>query len=163
MDSRPYNDNERPATLTQAASDHAEPIIPRRKYKRRGTGEHADYDGADSDDEDKSVMSDSSEHELDAFDSDDDLYAIDVESGVPTEERRKFLNKKRKRNNIDARIGGAPARLSKQEKAEADKHVARKLMVNAGLIGLWYFFSLSISLVRPQFPSSLASSHILIH
>lgn len=91
-------------------------------------------------------MSDSSEHELDAFGSDDDL---DVESGLPTEERRKFLRKKRQQNGLDSRVAGVPGgRLSKQEKQEADKHVIRKLTVNAGLIGAWYFFSLSISLVR---------------
>lgn len=95
-------------------------------------------------------MSDSSEHELDAFGSDDDL---DMESGLPTEERRKFLRKKRKQNGLDSRIAGVPpGRLSKQEKQEADKHVMRKLTVNAGLIGMWYFFSLSISLVRSQNP-----------
>lgn len=163
MDSRPYHDTERPTTLNRTNSDRADPIVPRRKFRRRGTGEHADYTGANSDDndEDKSVMSDSSEHELDAFNSDDD--DLDVESGLPTEERRKFLSKKRKRNNIDSRVagvGGSGVRLSKQEKQEADKHVARKLLVNAGLIGLWYFFSLSISLVsrrsairrvRPEF------------
>lgn len=146
MDSRAHNDNNRPEALTRTDSNRADPIAPRRKYKRRGTGEHEDYVGAGSEDEDKSIMSDSSEHELDAFNSDDDL---DVESGLPTEERRKFLSKKRRQNNLDTRIAGVPGRLSKQEKKEADKHVIQKLMINAGLIGMWYFFSLSISLVRP--------------
>lgn len=91
-------------------------------------------------------MSDSSEHELDNFDSDDD-----VESGLPTEERRKFLRKQRKQNNLDSRIAGVAGKLSQAEKEEADKNVMRKLATNAILIGLWYFFSLSISLVSlPQ-------------
>lgn len=151
MDSRSYKDNERPTILTRTDSDSAVPINPRRKYKRRGTGEHAEYIAAESEDENKSAMSDSSEHELDGFTSDGEL---DIESGLPTEERRKFISKKRRRNNIDARIAGTSGRASKQEKEEADKHVARKLMVNAALIGLWYFFSLSISLVR------IAASHL---
>lgn len=154
MDSRPHKDNSRPQVPTRTDSGHAIPINPRRKFKRRGTGEHSDYrESASDEDEDKSIMSDSSEHELDAFDSDD---ALDVESGLPTEERRKFLRSKRKRNNLDARIAGPPARLSKEEKEQADKNVIQKLTVNAGLIGLWYFFSLSISLVRHLIVSKYA-------
>lgn len=145
MDSKPYHDNSQTIASMQNADSDTVPTLPRRKFKRRGTGEHADYRDSASDDEHKSVMSDSSEHELDAFDSDDDH---DIESGLATEERRKFLSKRRKRNNLESRIAGTSDRLTKQEKQEADKHVMRKLTVNAGLIGAWYFFSLSISLVR---------------
>ncbi|KAK5085378.1 hypothetical protein LTR05_004662 [Lithohypha guttulata] len=94
-------------------------------------------------------MSDSSEHELDAFDSDDD-----VESGLPTEERRKFLQKQRRRNDLESRIAGVAGRLSQEEKKEADKNVLRELGANAVLIGLWYFFSLSISLYNKWMFSS---------
>lgn len=87
-------------------------------------------------------MTDSSDHELDDFGSDDD-----VESGLPREERRKFLRKQRKQNNLDSRIAGVAGRLSEQEKKAADKNVIRELIQNAVLICLWYFFSLSISLV----------------
>lgn len=90
-------------------------------------------------------MSDSSEHEMDDFDSEDD-----VESGLPTEERRKFLRKQRKSNNLEARIAGNAGKLSQEEKEQADKNVLRKLATNTLLILGWYFFSLSISLVSLQ-------------
>lgn len=147
MESKPYKDNSstsRPKSAPQTDTDPLVPINPRRKFRRRGTGDHSDYRESESEDEDKSIMSDSSEHEMDAFDSDDDL---DVESGLPTEERRKFLRKQRKRNNIDSRIAGMSGKLSQAEKKEADKNVIQNLTTNAILIGLWYFFSLSISLV----------------
>lgn len=144
MDPKPQKDNRKLQAPIRSNSDHTVPTNPRRKYRRRGTEELSEYRESASEDEDKSIMSDSSEHELDAFDSDDDL---DVESGLPTEERRKFLRRKRRRNDLDARIAGVSGRLSKAEKHEADKHVVRKLTINAALIGLWYFFSLSISLV----------------
>lgn len=139
---RPYRDNTTQKTHHAGSSQNV-PVNPRRKFRRRGTGDNsAPPEIYDSEDEEKSVMSDSSEHELDAFDSDDD-----VESGLPTEERRKFLQKQRRRNDLESRIAGVAGRLSQEEKKEADKNVLRKLGANAVLIGLWYFFSLSISLV----------------
>lgn len=146
MDSKPYKDRTGPRPPTRTDSNCTVPINPRRKFRRRGTGENEEHK-SDSEDED---MSDSSEHELDALDSDDDL---DVETGLPTEERRKFLRKQRRQNDLDARIAGVPGQLSKDEKKEADKNVIRKLTANAVLIGLWYFFSLSISLVSTRPPS----------
>lgn len=144
MDSKPYKDNSRSKSHSQPESDRRVPVNPRRKFRRRGTGDNAaNAEFSGSEDDDKSVMSDSSEHELDDFDTDDD----DVESGLPTEERRKFLRKQRKRNNLESRIAGVGGRLSREDKQEADKHVIRKLAVNAMLIGAWYAFSLSISLV----------------
>ena len=147
MDSKSQRDSNKPTPPIRSDSDHVAPINPRRKFRRRGTGDNtAQPEFYDSEDEDKSIMSDSSEHELDNFDSDDD-----VESGLPTEERRKFLRKQRKQNNLDSRIAGVAGKLSQADKEEADKNVMRKLATNAILIGLWYFFSLSISLVSlPQ-------------
>ncbi len=143
MDFKPPKDSNRPATPSRPESDLHLPINPRRKFRRRGTGDHSTNPDSESEDEDKSIMTDSSDHELDDFGSDDD-----VESGLPAEERRKFLRKQRKQNNLDSRIAGVAGRLSEQEKKQADKHVIRKLAQNAALICLWYFFSLSISLVR---------------
>ena len=138
MDSEPYKESSRPKTPSRPESDIKLPINPRRKFRRRGTGDHSNHAESDSEDEDKSIMTDSSDHELDDFGSDDD-----VESGLPTEERRKFLRKQRKQNNLDSRIAGVAGRLK-----EADKTVLQKVIQNAALICLWYFFSLSISLVR---------------
>jgi len=142
MDSKPFKESNRPNTPSRPESDLRLPINPRRKFRRRGTGDHSNHPDSESEDEDKSIMTDSSDHELDDFGSDDD-----VESGLPREERRKFLRKQRKQNNLDSRIAGVAGRLSDQEKKTADKDVIRELLQNTVLICLWYFFSLSISLV----------------
>ncbi|KAK5093770.1 hypothetical protein LTR24_003965 [Lithohypha guttulata] len=112
-------------------------------------------------------MTDSSDHELDDFGSDDD-----VESGLPREERRKFLRKQRKQNNLDSRIAGVAGRLSDQEKKTADKNVIRELLQNTVLICSWYFFSLSISLYNKwmfsadnlnfHFPLFTTSLHMVV-
>lgn len=146
MDSSPYSDRvKRPELQSRSESEHFVPVNPRRKYKRRGTGDSQDNKDSGSEDEDKSIMSDSSEHELDRWeDSDGD---VDEETGLPVEERRKFIRHQRRKNRLDARIGGQPAGISKDEQREADKNVMHKLIVNAVLIGFWYLFSLSISIV----------------
>ena len=90
-------------------------------------------------------MSESEEHELGALDSDIDL-EDDEEAGLNKHERQKYMKRKRQRDGLDARIAGTP-RVSKDEAKEADKSVLHRLLVNASLIGLWYIFSLSISIV----------------
>jgi len=90
-------------------------------------------------------MSESEELELGALDSDVEI-EDDGETGLNKHERQKFLKRKRRRNGLDSRIAGT-AGFSKDEAREADKSVIRNLLINAALIGLWYFFSLSISIV----------------
>ncbi|RMZ83117.1 hypothetical protein DV738_g1205, partial [Chaetothyriales sp. CBS 135597] len=75
-------------------------------------------------------MSDSEELELEAVVSDFD----DEETGLTGEARKKYVERKRRKNNLASRI------------AEADRNVFRKLAFNAALIALWYIFSLSISI-----------------
>lgn len=143
------------------------PINPRRKFHRRGTGDSTNQPDNSSEDESKSIMSDDSSHELDDFDSDED-----VESGLPTEERRKFLRNQRRANNLSSRIAGTTNHLSQEEKKEADKNVLRKLATNAALICAWYFFSLSISLYNKwmfsadnldfHFPLFTTSLHMVV-
>ena len=147
MEPIPYKDSitSRPRTANRSATRSRSPISTRRKFQRRGTGDSTFQPDltTDNDDEDKFIMSDSSEHELDDFDSEDD-----VESGLPAEERRKFLRNQRKRNDLEARVAGVAGKLTKEEKEAADKNVMRDLVTNTALIISWYFFSLSISLVR---------------
>lgn len=92
-------------------------------------------------------MSESEEHELGALDSDVDADE-DEETGLTKHERLKYVKRKRRRHGLDSRIAGT-AGIDKDEAKEADRFVLRNLMVNAALIGLWYFFSLSISIVSP--------------
>lgn len=92
-------------------------------------------------------MSDAEEHELGAFDSDVDLdFEDDEEAGLNKHAKRKHQRRKRMRDGLDSRIAGTSG-LSKDEARQADQHVMRNLLTNAALIGGWYFFSLSISIV----------------
>jgi solute carrier family 35, member C2 len=78
--------------------------------------------------------------------SDEDLHD-DEETGLTTKERRRKQKKKRRNTLLDQRI--ARENVTAEEKKEADQTVIRKLAVNGTLIGLWYLFSLGISLVSP--------------
>lgn len=170
MDFRPSrNDNNR--SHTPRAENVNAPINPRRKFHRRGTGDSTNQPDLSSEDEDKSIMSDSSSHELDDFSSNSDE-DVELESGLPSEERRKFLRNQRRARDLNSRIAGTSGPLSQEEKKEADKHVLRKLGANAILICLWYFFSLSISLYNKwmfsadnldfHFPLFTTSLHMVV-
>jgi solute carrier family 35 protein C2 len=77
--------------------------------------------------------------------SDEDLHD-DEETGLNSKDKRRKRNKRRRNTRLDQRI--VRDKLTDEERKQADQHVVRKLAVNAILIGLWYIFSLSISLVR---------------
>lgn len=81
--------------------------------------------------------------------SDEDLHD-DEETGLTTKERRRKQKKKRRNTLLDQRI--ARDNVTAEEKKEADQTVVRKLAVNGTLIGLWYLFSLGISLVSRASP-----------
>jgi len=77
--------------------------------------------------------------------SDDDLQD-DEEMGLTAKDRNRRKTKRRRNTLLDQRI--APDKvMSVEEKRQADQNVMRRISVNAGLIGLWYLFSLCISLV----------------
>jgi hypothetical protein len=79
--------------------------------------------------------------------SDEDLHE-DEETGLTVKDKRRKRLKKKRHTRLDQRIvrerDGA---LTAEEKREADQHVFRRSVINVVLIGLWYLFSLSISLV----------------
>lgn len=77
--------------------------------------------------------------------SDDDLHS-DEETGLSNKERARRQKKRQRITQLGQRIVRDKS-LSTEERQEADKDVVRKLLVNMFLILLWYFFSLSISLV----------------
>ncbi len=76
--------------------------------------------------------------------SDEDLHD-DEETGLTRKERRRKRQKRRRNARLDQRI--VKDKLTAEERKVADQSVLRKLLVNCTLIGLWYIFSLSISLV----------------
>lgn len=151
MDTTSYTDNTQTprSTAPPVAEDDFIYINPRRKFRRRGTSESkSELD----DDDPASSMSSSEEHELGPLDSDVEM-DDDEESGLSKHERRKFLKSKRQAHTLDARIAGT-AGLSQDEVRQADQSVLRNLLINAALVGGWYFFSLSISIVgSPNLPN----------
>lgn len=85
------------------------------------------------------------ESDSDSF-SDEDLHD-DEETGLTGKDKRRKQKKRRRNTRLDQRI--VPDQdISPDEQKEADKTVLKRLMVNGVLILMWYFFSLSISLVR---------------
>ena len=97
------------------------------------------------------------EHPRDSF-SDEDLHD-DEETGLTDPDRRRRQKKRRRNTLLDQRIAREKS-LSADERKDVDKSVVRTLLTNALLIGLWYLFSLSISLVRSPLVASICmSSH----
>lgn len=76
--------------------------------------------------------------------SDEDLHD-DEETGLTAKERKRKQRKKRRNTLLDQRI--ARDNITADEKKKADQDVVKRLTVNGCLIGLWYLFSLAISLV----------------
>lgn len=77
--------------------------------------------------------------------SDDDLQD-DEETGLTSKQRRQRRRRRRQRRQLDARIAGVKSSNDVFSVGLADRNVMRKLTVNAGLILMWYFFSLAISI-----------------
>lgn len=151
MASTPYRDQSQRLTTptSNGGNINNETFNPRRKFRRRSTSEsHDRLSRSGHEEEDRSDMSDDSEHELDPLDSEID---DDEETGLPAEERRKFLRRQRWNNRLDRRVAGTSTGLSEDDQKQADKHVMRTSIVNACLIASWYFFSLSISIVCDLF------------
>jgi solute carrier family 35 protein C2 len=79
--------------------------------------------------------------------SDDDLQ-VDEETGLTAKDKKRRGKRRRKNTLLDQRIvGDVVGGITEEEKKEADQYVVKNLLVNGILIGLWYLFSLSISIV----------------
>ncbi|KAK8050376.1 hypothetical protein PG994_012106 [Apiospora phragmitis] len=101
--------------------------------------------------------------------TDEDLHD-DEETGLTRKDKRRKREKRRRNTRLDNRI--ARENLTEQERKEANQNVVRKIVINGVLIGLWYFFSLSISLYNKwmfdsdrlnfAFPLFTTSMHMLV-
>lgn len=92
--------------------------------------------------------------------SDEDLHD-DEELGLTAQDRARKQKQRRKLTRLDQRIA-REKNLSVDEQKEADKSVMRRLMINGGLILLWYIFSLSISLVSLRLHHRLCASELTL-
>jgi solute carrier family 35 protein C2 len=77
--------------------------------------------------------------------SDDDLQD-DEETGLTGKDKGRRRKKRHGNTLMDQRIAGEVI-ITEEEKREADQNVVKKALINGLLIGLWYLFSLSISIV----------------
>lgn len=84
-------------------------------------------------------MTESEELEMDEIESE-----VDEETGLTIEERQRHIGRKRGHDDLGARIAGGGSTTKNES---ADRTVLRDLLINGALIGLWYVFSLSISIV----------------
>ena len=94
---------------------------------------------------DLSALSTSDDVELDELASEDGL-EDDEETGLTIAERKERTRRKIRRMQLDQRVA-VDHKSSKQEQMEANQSVIKNSIINAILIGLWYMFSLSISVV----------------
>ncbi|MCJ1231610.1 Triose-phosphate Transporter [Toensbergia leucococca] len=100
-----------------------------------------------SDDEpisNRSSISTGGDVELDHLASEDGL-TDDEETGLTKNDKRKRKRRRRKDSLLEERIA-VHGKATKEERIVADMSVLKKSLVNAILIGLWYLFSLSISI-----------------
>ncbi len=89
-------------------------------------------------------LSTSEDVELDEL-SDDGLQD-DEETGLTKKDKSRRKRRRRRNTLLDQRIA-ADVQITAEEKREADQNVVKRSLINGLLIGLWYLFSLSISLV----------------
>ncbi|OGE48345.1 hypothetical protein PENARI_c029G05885 [Penicillium arizonense] len=104
--------------------------------------------------------------ELDLMSSDDDQY--DEETGLTSNQKRQRQRRRNQRRKLDARIADTKSRGD----IDTDRSIVKRLGVNAALILMWYFFSLSISIYNKwmfsesdvvfPFPLFTTSLHMLV-
>jgi solute carrier family 35 protein C2 len=128
------------------ASAHAK-SKSKRSNKLPGDGnriqEEIKRSGADDD------LSTSDDVELSAM-SDDEGLQDDEETGLTGKDKQKRKRRRRRNTLLDHRIAGE-GQITHDEKQEATKSVVKNSLINVCLIGMWYLFSLSISMVSPLF------------
>ncbi|KAF5006023.1 hypothetical protein FDECE_7573 [Fusarium decemcellulare] len=103
--------------------------------------------------------------------SDEDLQD-DEETGLTRKDKHRKQKKRKRNTQLDQRIARDRNDISAEERKEADKSVVKTLLVNGGLILLWYLFSLSISLYNKwmfdqdrlnfAFPLFTTSMHMVV-
>ncbi|KAJ5783626.1 uncharacterized protein N7518_009303 [Penicillium psychrosexuale] len=98
---------------------------------------------AEEDTDASDVLSAAETLELDPMSSDDDQY--DEETGLTTHQKRQRRRRRKQRRKLDARIADVKSHGTIRE-ILSDRNVVKKLLINGGLILLWYLFSLSISI-----------------
>ncbi|KAI0161120.1 TPT-domain-containing protein [Hypoxylon sp. FL1284] len=169
MDSMaPTGHRRRRSTLT-ANPNGASPSNPRTSRPRATSVKNPpELDAKISEESQTHDASKSEDTEGDSL-SEEDLHD-DEETGLTKKDRRRKRAKRRRNTRLDQRI--AREKITDEERKEADQNVFKKLAINAVLIGLWYLFSLSISLYNKwmfdsgqlnfPFPLFTTATHMLV-
>ncbi|KAH8696261.1 putative nucleotide-sugar transporter [Talaromyces proteolyticus] len=164
----------RSSVLTAAGPSQLH-AVPTENYVEREGRLSPREDGPKGDDQRSLTQEDTDSSDLSSIaesneaDSDDGIND-DEETGLTAKQRNeRRLRRKKQRRKLDARIAGVKGKTTN---VTADKSVAMKLMKNVALIGLWYFFSLSISIYNKwmfseddvvfPFPVFTTSLHMLV-
>jgi solute carrier family 35 protein C2 len=151
MDPQPSGHRRRRSSLMNP------PVVKSENKKNRRTSrspvkksiqEEPQLRGGGTDDE----LSTSEDVELEDLSEEDGLQD-DEETGLTGKDKGKRKRKRRRNTLMDQRIAGE-VKITAEEKKEADQNVLKKGLINALLIGLWYIFSLSISIVSSTSHSS---------
>lgn len=122
-------------------------------------------------DEDRS-QDDSTSPSDERISDEEDEVLDDEETGLTARAKSKRRSRQRRSTMMDERIAPLDVRITEEEKRAADHNVIRQGLVNVGLIGLWYFFSLTISLYNKwmfdkdhlnfPFPLFTTCTHMLV-
>ncbi|KAF7956658.1 hypothetical protein EAE96_003992 [Botrytis aclada] len=141
MDSQPSGHRRRRSSMMNNLDGSLR--APRAKRSPRTSTIGVDSKSGDrvSDDDSRSTSDDM---ELNHFSEEGDLQD-DEETGLTAKSKAKRKKKKIRHQSMDHRIAG-DIKVTSDEKKEADWNVVRKSLMNGVLIGLWYTFSLSISI-----------------
>lgn len=84
----------------------------------------------------------------------------DEETGLTGKDKDRRKRRRRRNTLLDQRVV-ADIKITDEEKKEANQFVLRNLLLNGILIGLWYLFALSISIVCFPNPYSRAFADLI--
>lgn len=145
MDLQPSGHRRRRSSMMSSLDTNQRVTRTKRSPRSSTIGEDLKPGDRGSDDDSKSTSDDM---ELNNF-SEGDLQD-DEETGLTAKSKAKRKKKKIRQQSMDHRIAG-DVKTTLDEKKEADWNVVKKSLMNGVLIGLWYIFSLSISIVSSPF------------
>lgn len=116
-------------------------------YTHRSDDMHDAHLGAARDDsDDRHSGRSSSDWEMDAMRSDEEL-TDDEETGLTHTDRKKRRRRKQRNTMLDERVVNGGDLTEKEQNKIAFRSVLQQTLTNLVLIALWYGFSISISVV----------------
>lgn len=118
-----------------------------RSRKRAGTRSRNEGKSSlqEEDGQERPSLEESTSEDMELDDLSDDGLQDDEETGLTGKDKGRRKQRRRRNTLLDQRIVG-DVKVTAEERKEADRDVLKKSLVNGLLIGLWYTFSLSISI-----------------